>query len=329
MHKRLLAVLMMGPLAAVGCKGKDKKEGGTAGGSAAAGSAAAAGGGSAAAAPTPAGPANDLAMLAADSEVVLGASWQALQKSVIWTRFALPQITKEKEVLEVITAIKTRCGIDVQADPTKLLAGLKGINEELPDGAIIIHGLDKQKTMSCPSKFEAEAKKENVVIKVEGDIISANDTDGYGMALTFVGDRALFMIGHQMSAARVKKALSGDGSLASSKAFTDMHAKIDSKATVWGMVHGKVIAEEIEGTLPAKPSAVYGSVTMNDGISASVRGRFESPAVATEVMTKMKPQVDGAAQMVDKAVIGTDGSDVTLEAAAVGPKLEALLKELD
>jgi hypothetical protein len=325
MHTRLLAVMTLaGGLSLVGCKKKDAKtEGGAPGGSAAA-----TGGGGTAPSLAP-GAGGDLSMIAADSEIVIGMDWQALQGSMLWKKFALPQLMKEKDLVEIVTAIKTRCGIDLQTDIKKYTAGVKGVNEEVPDGSAVVHGLDKAKAMACPKKFEAEAAAEKVVIKVDGDLITANDADGYGVAMTFVGDRALFMIGHQMSPDRVKKAMAGEGSLASSKAFMDMHSKIDTSGTVWGLVNGKVIAEEIEGTFPAKPMAVFGSVTLGDAVAANIRGRFETPAVATEVVSKMKPQVDQAAGMLDKAALAADGSDVTLAVAAAGAKLEELIKLID
>jgi hypothetical protein len=322
MHTRLVAVLTIaGGLSFVGCKKSTKPEGGAAaGGSAAATSAPGA-------APAPS-PGDDLSMIAADSEIVLGVDWQALQASSLWKKFALPQLMKEREVVEVVTAIKNRCGIDLQTDVKKISFGVKGVEKEIPDGAAVVHGLDKAKTMACTKKFEAEAAKEKVVIKVDGDVITANDSDGYGVALTFVGDRALFMIGHQMSPDRVKKTISGDGSLASSKAFMDMHAKLDAKGTVWGLIRGTIIEEEIEGMFPAKPAAVFGTLTLGDAIAAELRGRFDSAAVATEIVTKMKPQVDQMAGAVDKAVIATDGQDVTVVVAASGAKLDALLNEM-
>lgn len=315
-----MLVLLLVPLTA-SCKDKDKKpEGGPTGGQ---------GSATTPSTKTPA-PANDLAMIAADSEVVLGMNWQAVQASMLWKKFALPQLEKEKDVVEIVEAIKTRCDIDVRTAPTKVVLGLKGIKEEVPDGAAIVHGLDKAKAMACPKKFEAEATKEGVVIKVEGDIITMNDADGYGMGLTFAGDRAVLLLGHQMSAARVKQALSGEGALASSKAFVDMHGKLDTTAaTGWGLVRGNIVASELEDVIPAKPMAVYGTVTLTDAVSAALRMRFDSAATATDVVTKLKPQVDAVAGMVDQATIATDGADATLAVAAAGAKLQALLENLD
>jgi hypothetical protein len=327
MHTRLFAVMAVASgLSLVGCKKKDAK---TEGSAPASGSAAAGASGGSAAPPAAPAAGGDLSMLAADSEIVLGVDWQALQASMPWKKLVLPQLMKAKEVVAIVTEIKNRCGIDLQTDPKKVSLGIKGVKEEIPDGAAVVHGLDKAKAMACPNKFEAEAAKEKVVIKIEGDVITASDSDGYGVALTFVGDRALFMIGHQMSPDRVKKAISGDGSLASSKTFMDMHGKLDANSTIWGLVHGKIIVEEIEGTFPAKPTAVFGTIALGDAVSASLRGRFETPAIASEVVAKMKPQVDGTAQMFDKAALATDGADVTLAVAAAGAKLEALLKLLD
>ncbi len=326
MDKRLLVVTLAGGLSLLGCKGKDKQADGTAAGSAAAG-------GSAGPAPAPppaaaAASGSDLSMLAADSELVLGLDWQAMQASSLWKQLVLPAVMKEKEVVAVVSEIKARCGIDLQTDVKKVSLGIKGIAAEIPDGAAIVHGLDKAKALACPKKFEAEAAKERVVMKVDGETIIANDSDGYGVALTFAGDRALFMIGHKMSAERVKAALAGTGSLAASQAFTDMHGKLDTKATVWGLFRGATMQEELGELLGAKPAAVFGTVNLGDAVIANIRARLDSPQMATDLMTKLKPQVDGIASLVDKATIATDGPDVTLLVTSAGAKLDALIKDM-
>lgn len=276
-------------------------------------------------APASAVPASDLALLAGDSELVLGVNWQELQASSIWKTFAFPALMKEKDVVTFVAEIKNRCGIDLATEPKHITIGLKDLDAELPDGGAVVTGLDKAKLLACPMKFKAEADKEHTVIKTEGDTVLALDSDGYGMGLTVVGDRALFLIGKSMSKARFDTAIAGASSLASSKGFMDMHGKIDTKQTGWGFFRGATMEKEVSEVVGSKPKAVYGSVAMKDGVQVQVRARLDSPETAQKTVATMSEQVGQAKEQLDKAEIAADGQDVKLDIAAAGAKLDALI----
>lgn len=322
MYLRRLAIISTSLVLAAGCKDKTKDAGAPGATPGVPGVPGVPG------APAAAAPASDLALLAGDSEVVFGVDWQQLQASGIWKQLILPQLMKEKDVVMVVSEIKNRCGIDLTTEPKTLTLGIKGIGNELPDGGVVVTGLDKAKVLACPGKFKAEAEKEHTVIKTEGDSVLALDSDGYGMSVTVVGPRTFFMIGHAMSMDRIKKAIAGTDSLASSQAFLGMHGKIDTKQTGWGFFRGPTMEKEVAEILGTPPKAVYGAVSMKDGVTAQLRARMETPEAATKTVDGLKDTVKGAGEAVDKADIAADGQDIKLDVAVAGAKLDTLIKQM-
>lgn len=275
----------------------------------------------------PAGTLNDLDLLPLDSEVVIGVHLSQLQNSPIWKELALPELMKERDVVGAIEAFKARCSIDVTTDIARISIGVKGINDELPDGAAVLHGLDQTKTLACVDKWKADAIKEKVTLHNEGGVITALDDDGYGIGLVFVADAtALVLIGHGMSTARVKAAAAGTSMLSKSQAFLAMYNKIDSQATVWAFVRGSVIPSEVADVAGVRPKAIFGSVKLDGGVAARVYARLDSSEQATETAGGLRGQVEALASMVDKAELSSDGPDLQLAVTASAAKLASLLE---
>jgi hypothetical protein len=267
----------------------------------------------------------DIDLLPVDSEVVVGVSWPELQASQVWQKLVWPELMKERELTQAVTEIKTRCGIDLLTEPTRVAAGLKGIDADLPDGAAVVHGLTKAKTLACVEKWRPEAEKERVDLKNADGIITARDSDGYGIGLVFISDTtALFMIGHQMTTERVKQAAAGASQLSTSQAFLGMYNKIDAKATVWGFARGATVTSEISDVLGIGPKAVFGSLQLDTGVTGKLYARLDSPERAVEAAQSMRPNIDAVAAMVDKAELSSDGPDLHLAVGASGTKLDAL-----
>jgi len=318
MHPRPVTLVVASVAFAFGCKDSPKATGqkGATGTTDKAG---------ASTAPPTSAPSSDRALLPGDAKVVLGVDWQQLQAHSLWKQLALPALMKEREVVTFVTEIKNRCGIDLATDPKHITIGVKGIEADRPDGGAVVTGLDKAKTLACAGTFKVEAEKEGTAIKTEGDVVLALDRDGYGAGVTFVGDRALFLIGESMSTGRFKEAIAGAYPLAHPKGLMDMHGKLDTKQTGWGFFRGPTMEKEVSEIIGSTPKAVYGSVGTANGVSAQVRARLDSPETATKTVAAIREQVERAAGQLDKADIAADGQDVRLDIAAAGAKLDALV----
>lgn len=277
---------------------------------------------------TPAAPAGgDLGLIPVDSELVLGVNWGQLQASPLWKQFVEPEMKKDNEFIKNMEMFKERCGFDPMTTVSKMSLGMKGLGGDMPDGIMIIHGLDKAKAMACADKWQAEAAKEKVTITKDGDVILAKDDRGEGAGMTFLSDnRMVVVIGKNVDTAAVKKAAAGGSTLSTSPAFVEMHGKINKDQSAWFLANGNSKIFEDAQQLGLRPKAVFGSVNVTDGLSADIRARLDSADQATQTVANFQGQVKAMAGMFDKLEMTADGADVKLSGAASVPKLQSLFK---
>lgn len=321
----VVAVLAISLGAVVACKKKEEAKPNT-GGSATASKDSAAPG--AKKVDSPAAPAGgDLSLIPVDSEVVLGVNWSQLQASPLWKQFVEPEMKKDNEFVANMEKFKTKCGFDPMTAVKTMSIGMKGLGGDMPDGIMVLNGLDKAKSMACVDKWQDEAAKENVTITKDGDVVLMKDKGGEGAGMTFLSDnRALVVIGKSVDVAAVKKAAAGGSTLSTSPAFVEMHGKIAKDQSLWFLANGNSKIFEDAAQLGLKPKAVFGSLNVTDGLSADVRARLESPDQATQTVANFKGQIDAMKGMVDKLDFTAEGADVRLSAAASVQKLQSLMK---
>jgi hypothetical protein len=277
---------------------------------------------------TPAAPAGgDLGLIPVDSEIVLGINWSQLQGSPLWKQFVEPEMKKDSEFISNIENFKTRCGFDPMTAVKTVSIGMKGLGGDMPEGIMVLNGLDKAKSLACVDKWQEEAAKEGTTISKDGDVVLAKDKSGEGGGLTFLSDtRALVVFGKAVDVAAVKKAATGGSTLSTSPAFVEMHGKIAKDQSLWFLANGNSKIFEDAQQLGLRPKAVFGSLNVTDGLSADVRARLDSPDQATQTVANFKGQVDAMKGMVDKLDFTADGADVKLSAAASVQKLQSLMK---
>src|ERR1041385_6549253 len=131
---------------------------------------------------------DDLALLPADSEMVLGLNFAQLQQSALWKQFS-PKLMEKMQ--SGLAEFKAACGFDPMEAVKSVSMGLKGVGNDVPDGAIVVHGLDKAKSMACLDKAKAEAAKQGSEITVDGDVFTVKDKNGQTTAWTFTGSDTL------------------------------------------------------------------------------------------------------------------------------------------
>jgi hypothetical protein len=276
---------------------------------------------------TPAAPQGDLSLIPVDSEAVFGMNWGQLQASGLWKQYVEPEMQKDAEFMKNMAMFKERCGFDPMTSVKSAAIGMKGLGGDMPEGIMVLHGLDKAKAMACADKWQAEAAKEKITITKDGDVILAKDESGEGAGMTFIGgDRMLVVIGKAVDTAAVKKAAAGGSTLSTSPAFVDMYGKINKDQSLWFLVNGNSKLFEDAAQLGLRPKAVFGSVNVTDAITADARARLESADEATKTVANFGGQVKAMAGMFDKLDMTAEGADVKLSAAASKEKLQNLMK---
>ncbi|HEY5951909.1 MAG TPA: hypothetical protein VIV40_40715 [Kofleriaceae bacterium] len=269
--------------------------------------------------------ANDLALLPADSEMVMGLNFAQLQQSALWKQFSPKLMEKAASGL---AEFKAACGFDPIEQIKSVSLGMKGLGGNTPDGAVVIHGLDKGKSMACLDKAKVEAAKKGSDITVDGDVFTVKDKNGQTTAWTFVsGDTLLGVLGPTASKDTVVAASKGTSALKTSQTFVEMYSKINTKESMWLLINGNAPFMAKAASAGIKPKAVFGSINVTDGLTVDMRIRMATPDEATQFVNMMKGQTNNpqVKQMFDKFDVTTDGADAKIAVAMSNQKLQQLI----
>jgi len=329
MIRKNFAVVSMGLLASVavagGCKKNDKPaDKAPAGGSATANTPAKPGDKPAEkpatnGAPVAAG--DDLAYLPATSDVVAQIDLGKLRNSALYKSMMEPKLRDALEKDGKFAQFKAKCGMDPVADLTSIAMGVTASNDE-PAGVIVVHGLDKTKSMECLEKTKAETEAEGSKMSVDGNFVTVTTKDNKTTVFTFVdGNTAVMQMGPAVSKDTLTAVLSGSAGVKSSAAFMDLYNKTNA-GTVRFLVNGNM--KQLQALPTKKPKAIFGSLDVTDGLGLIVGARFSSDAEATEIAGLIKSQTAQAAAFVTKADVTSDGSDVRLDVAMSSAQLTQL-----
>jgi hypothetical protein len=267
---------------------------------------------------------DDLSLLPADSEMVMGLNFAQLQQSALWKQYSPLFMAK---VSSGLADFKTACGFDPMEAIKSVSMGMKGLGGDTPDGIVVIHGPDKGKVTACIDKAKAEAAKSGSEITVDGDVFLIKDNTGQTTAWTFAdGDTLVGAVGPQASKATLLAAAKGGSALKTSQTFVDMYSKINTQESMWLLVNGNAPFMAQAAQAGVKPKAVFGSVNVTDGLTVDMRIRLASPDEATQLVTMAKGQLGNpqVKQMFDKLDVTSDGADVKFAVAMSSQKLAQL-----
>jgi hypothetical protein len=267
---------------------------------------------------------DDLSLLPADSELVIGINLKQIQQSPLWKKMVEPKLMSG-EAQRRMSELKAKCGIDPMASISSLAVGLKGLDGDKPEGVAVVRGLDKAKTLDCIEKNKDELTKDGTQLTRDGDVVLLKDRRGEPAAFGFINDStAVAVFGPTASAASVKAVAAGSSSLKSSATFLEMYKKVKTGDSIWMLASGKTMDK-----LPVKATAAYGSLNVTDGLSLDGRVRFESPDAATQAASLVNAQAKQAAQYVDKAEFTSDGNEVHGSVVVSSQKLTQLTPMLN
>ena len=268
---------------------------------------------------------DDLSLLPADSEMVMGLNFAQLQQSALWKQFSPKLMDK---MASGLAEFKAACGFDPLEAIKSVSLGMKGLGGNSPDGSIVIHGLDKGKSMACIDKAKVEAAKKGSEITVDGDVFTVKDKDGQLTVWSFVNsDTLLGVVGPNASKDTLLAVAKGGSTLKSSQTFVDMYSKINTKDSMWLLVNGNAPFMAKAAQAGVKPKAVFGSINVTDGLTVDLRIRLGSADEATQLVNMAKGQTNNpqVKQMFDKLDVTADGADAKIAIAMSNAKLQQLI----
>ena len=268
---------------------------------------------------------DDLALLPVDSEAVIGINFSQLQQSALWKQYVAPKIATAPGM----DKFKALCGFDPLTSLKSISIGMKNLGGGGdPTGAIVVHGYDKSKAMSCFDKDGvSDVEKDGSKVSIDGDVVMITDKSGKQFGFTFVNDTtALAVLGPDATSKDgIKKIAGGGGALKTSPTFVEMFQKINTNDSVWMVLNGSSPAFAKASAMGIKMKALFGSVNVSDGLAVNFRLRLGSPDEATNMVAMAKGQLAQAKQFFDKIDVTSDGADVKFDFAMSKEKLQSMV----
>jgi hypothetical protein len=272
---------------------------------------------------------DDLALIPVDSELVLGLNFSQLTQSALWKQFVEPAIMNSAETVKNMAEFKAKCGFDPVLAVKSVSIGLKNVDSGKPEGVAVVHGIDKGKFNSCLDAMKDEMTQKGSEVTRDGDVILVKNTkENKTIGMTYTNDTTLLVaIAEQATADMVRKAASTQSTLKTSPPFLDMYSKVKTGDSLWGLMNGNSKTFEKMGQMGAKPTALFGSVNVTDGLSVDMRMRFAKADEANQVAGAVKQQIGALSKFADKADANVDGSDVHIEIGMSNQKLQSLIQQ--
>ncbi|MCW5805956.1 MAG: hypothetical protein KIT31_26560 [Deltaproteobacteria bacterium] len=273
----------------------------------------------------------DLSLLPVDAEVVMGINFAQIQTSEAWKQLIEPKLSGNGDFVGKLGELKATCGFDPMAEIKSLAVGMKGLGGGTRDGVIVVHGLDKGKTMACFDKKDALAKHD-LDASLDGDVAFLRPAKGEPedvVGVTFVNDTtAIVVIGPRATKEGVNKAAAGKSPLKTSPTFIDMYNRLDTTQSMWVMVNGNWKVFDRLKQLGITAAGMFGTLATNDSVGLDLRMRLDSADTAASIKGRWGSTAEGYLKnYADKVTITTEGPDVRFVVATANlDRLKSLVK---
>lgn len=266
--------------------------------------------------------ADPLGFLPRDSEIVVSVDATQVRDSELWAMFS-PRITEAAG--DGLATFQAACGFH----PLDALRGITvGLQGKAPDveGVIVVSGFDRTQVMDCLARA---AKEPGSDLRIDGGFVSSPVSDGQGaVAFTFVdASTAVISYGKTASKESLQAILASGAPLRTSPAFTEMFSSIDVSSSAWMVVNSRVF-DDAMSSVGVRASALFGWVTLRDGVSGTVRVRFADAAQATSLASMAQGQLGAAKAFFDKLEVAAEGNDFVLQLGMTTQQLSTLASML-
>jgi hypothetical protein len=269
-----------------------------------------------------AGPSDDLSLLPLDSEIVLGVDFAQLSHSDVWQKYITPKLTK----IDGLQKFQALCGFDLLSSLKSVAIGIRDADKS-PSGLIVLHGLDRAKSMTCfDNEGIAEVEKDGTKVVMDGPAVLITDKQGEHVGFTFVDDTtAVAVIGADGTTKdSVGRATDGTHGIKGSAAFAAMYNDLNKHDSIWLLARGSALSQLSAVGVNAK--AVFGSMNVTDGVALDARIRFATPDETTRVVAMLQSQFANAQfkAFFDRLDCNSDGSDAHIVVAASHDRLATM-----
>ncbi|MDX2090061.1 MAG: hypothetical protein SFX73_19545 [Kofleriaceae bacterium] len=264
--------------------------------------------------------ADPLGFLPIDSEMVFHLDMGRLRKSAVWQQYE-PKLLEAASL--ALTQMKNSCGVNPISGLRTIRAGFKDFgNGGKPAGVMVVTGLDGERLLACVASTKSPSAK----LAIDGNVVIGTGTDGQPFALELVDASTIVaVVGPNTDRARLDEVVNGGAPLRNSAVFNEIFGTINTQGALWFTVNGNAKAFDGARASGFGFNALFGSVGLVDGLSASVRMRVGSPAAASQMATMITSQVGMAKSFVDRLDISADANDIVFELGMTDAQINAIL----
>jgi hypothetical protein len=267
--------------------------------------------------------ADALAFVPVDSDLVMGADVQQLRGSALWRKYEPKLMAK---IGGGLARFKAACGYDPLVALQHVTVGMKNLGDnQKPDGVIVIHGIDRDQTLACAAKAPAGAN----VVNDHGVITAKDAKDGTSVVFTFVDAKtSVMLIGPAASRDRLTAVLDAGAPLRGSPTFGQMYGQLDPKASAWLLMNGNTKAFDKAAGMGFKFKAVYGTVTITEGLASTLRLRMAAADQAKQIETLAQGQLGAVKMFFDKLDVKAAGDVVVVDVVMTAAQIEMIAGQL-
>jgi hypothetical protein len=271
-----------------------------------------------------------MAAVPASATVVLGVDVAALADSPL-VELAAGYMLKRDPVLEDrLTKLSAACNLELRRDISRLVIGM---GSEQGQVVLIASGkFDEPALTACLNRSLTSDGGSFAARQVDGRTIYRAD-GGHGAVWLGFGGGGLAL---SVSDAWLIEAFSGGAKVGESPSLGPVLAAVDQSAPVWGaaLVPARIgagVSGATGGLVQQGPSAMFGTLSLADGISARLVANMASAEDAKALATKAVFELALSAMVAQKVGLGPIVSQVKADAegAQVRFALDLSISELN
>lgn len=198
---------------------------------------------------------------------------------------------------------------------------------------MIVDGFGRDELSKCISAIALKDDKKITLAQEGAFTVVTSDNKSENMTMAWAGPTTMIMVPSQGSKEFLQARLDGVSSLKDNEAFVTVAGKANQAAPIWfagAFKNDSSIAQGL-AQLGERPTGLYGSLGLANGLDLDVGVSFESAKAATSILGKVKPflsiaraQLGVNAALLDKLELATVGADMVMALKLSDVDLETL-----
>ncbi len=260
-----------------------------------------------------------------DSSLVIGINFEAIRGSKLFKEFQ-PKLDEAMAKEEGFKKLKDTCKLDVTSEVKSMLIALGKDPNDQTGAFVVVAGLNKSAANKCVDDLKAKGEK---VERKDDGALTSYTVDGEPLWVWWAGDDMLVTSPGAKDSPDKLKALAGGGAkLKDNAEVMGMVGKASTSSMLWaaGAIPDMPEMGMIESQLGGKPSAMYFSIDVPEGLDAKGGFQFADDATAGKVKQNVDTQLAAAK---GQPMVGAYLNGVKVEQSGKDVKIAATLSADD